>query len=866
MLSTYSSAQYQTIHLGLQQGMSNGKVNSFTQDRLGRVWMATEGGLHCWDGFRFRVYDTENSSLDSNELNVVFADSDFIYVGMRRDGLYRLDVSSGEWKKWTRNEGLLSNAVTALQSDGKGGLWISYYLRGVDHMDCNGAITHYGNENIQGLPDPNWCSVFDGNGKLYIGHVMNGLSVVNISDMSFVNYTDTLDSWLRSTEVGALCWASDGNLWVGTNKGVYIYNPQSGKCESFTPTESNVVELVRTRDGSMLVGEYGKGEYAIMEDRDGNVWKSDGQDGLNVMLHEHPLFTSVDTVFPTYSFQGAPPVRDCFQSGGIYYLATPDGLWTVDKAGTVKERKDINSQMDVIFSNAVRVDRQGKIWIGTFGSGIYVFSSDGKLVSHMYSDPSPDISMMEIDSKGRIWAATREGLARFDNTEKPQSSVVYGREDGFANPFILALCEDRNGRIWVSNNGGISCISPDSGQIFNFTFAEGIPYHAFLERKVMKLPDGRIAFGQEEEACVFNPADVDSKSVPARFFFSDFMLLRQISDNGKAKWESVATDRWHKLRFPHDENSFRIELGVVDISDAGATEFQYRLKGVDNQWYGVSPERVIELHSVSPGSYELQVRSRVYNSEWSEPEVFPFTVCQPWWWSVWMKLVYVLILALAACYAWRSYQQRIRTRRLLSERLATMYALSPQKPAVESAESDDVQSRQQTEPASDADAKDVKVGSELTLTLDSSVKTPDSEDSGADKSENVNQAQSGDEDQPESEEKNDVDKVKEMKLLDREFLNKIDRVILDNLTEKELDIQFLTEHMFTSHSTLYRKMKALTGMSINEYVRKHRLMRAMQLLGDGHMVNDVSDLCGFNSVNYFRRCFKTEYGMLPSEV
>ena len=45
-----SMAQQRTLHLGLEQGMTNGKVFDMSQDKLGRVWMATEGGLHCWDG------------------------------------------------------------------------------------------------------------------------------------------------------------------------------------------------------------------------------------------------------------------------------------------------------------------------------------------------------------------------------------------------------------------------------------------------------------------------------------------------------------------------------------------------------------------------------------------------------------------------------------------------------------------------------------------------------------------------------------------------------------------------------------------------------------------------------------------------
>lgn len=103
--------------------------------------------------------------------------------------------------------------------------------------------------------------------------------------------------------------------------------------------------------------------------------------------------------------------------------------------------------------------------------------------------------------------------------------------------------------------------------------------------------------------------------------------------------------------------------------------------------------------------------------------------------------------------------------------------------------------------------------------------------------------------------------------LDREFLDKLDGLIADNMSTETLDISFFTEHMFMSHSTLYRKVKALTGMNINEYVRKAKLNKAMALLkGGNHNVTEVASLTGFNNKGNFRESFKREYGITPSEI
>ncbi len=103
--------------------------------------------------------------------------------------------------------------------------------------------------------------------------------------------------------------------------------------------------------------------------------------------------------------------------------------------------------------------------------------------------------------------------------------------------------------------------------------------------------------------------------------------------------------------------------------------------------------------------------------------------------------------------------------------------------------------------------------------------------------------------------------------LDRQFLDKLDTLIADNMSTEDLDIAFFTERLFMSHSTLYRKVKALTGMNINEYVRKAKLQKALSMLQSGdYNVTEVASLTGFNNLGNFRNAFKREFGVTPSEM
>lgn len=103
--------------------------------------------------------------------------------------------------------------------------------------------------------------------------------------------------------------------------------------------------------------------------------------------------------------------------------------------------------------------------------------------------------------------------------------------------------------------------------------------------------------------------------------------------------------------------------------------------------------------------------------------------------------------------------------------------------------------------------------------------------------------------------------------LDCKFLEKLNGIINDNIMSQNIDMPFLTDHMAMSHSTFYRKVKALTGMTAKEYVRKLQLQHCYQLLESGeYNVNEAAMMTGFNHMAHFREVFKNEFGILPSEV
>lgn len=101
---------------------------------------------------------------------------------------------------------------------------------------------------------------------------------------------------------------------------------------------------------------------------------------------------------------------------------------------------------------------------------------------------------------------------------------------------------------------------------------------------------------------------------------------------------------------------------------------------------------------------------------------------------------------------------------------------------------------------------------------------------------------------------------------DERFLQKAIDVVEENISDPELDIENFASKVGVSRMQLYRKLNALTNMTVKEFIRHLRLKRATQLLVQQKMnISEVAYEVGFKDLSHFRKCFKREYGMSASE-
>lgn len=100
---------------------------------------------------------------------------------------------------------------------------------------------------------------------------------------------------------------------------------------------------------------------------------------------------------------------------------------------------------------------------------------------------------------------------------------------------------------------------------------------------------------------------------------------------------------------------------------------------------------------------------------------------------------------------------------------------------------------------------------------------------------------------------------------DLEFLKVLEEKIASQLSDENFSIDSLATDMNMSRSNFYRKLKSLTGMSPNDYLKTCRLNKAARLLKEGYRITEVFEETGFCSSSYFAKCFKAKFGVLPKD-
>ena len=469
LLSVVSLAQpYSVKQLGIEKGLSNNYVVSIAQDKQGFLWFATEEGLNKFDGTRFITYlkneDLTRQGITGNELNCLLDDpqDSILWIGTQRAGLNAYDYVNNTFLCYRHDdenpESLITDDVTKIVAATDGNLWITTYWRGVDYFDKKaGKFIHYNTQTVPGLASDNIWSVVDGgDGKLYMGHVHHGFSVLSLKDKKVKNFMYDPEDPVSLPGNGVTCIYKDlsGNIWLGTDRGLALFNPEAENFIHFHHSEDGVPHTVfdiRQFDGNKLWIAMEFGGIAILD--------------LTQRMFLYPdqvRFQYIKEGDDEYSLSNST-VRCLFQDsfknvwagmwgGGINFLSHESSYFNVYSYSPIQHS---GSSLNNKTASSVCVARDGKLWIGTDGGGINVFDK-GKRVA-VYKEETGDLTDNSIqaalcDSEGNLWFGSFMGGVDFYDVKKKSFHQIFPKDK--TGEDVRALYEDAE-YVWIGTSNGI---------------------------------------------------------------------------------------------------------------------------------------------------------------------------------------------------------------------------------------------------------------------------------------------------------------------------------------------------------------------------------------------------------------------------
>lgn len=519
--------------MGVEQGLSNNYVVDITQDRQGCVWIATESGLNKFDGRYFTVYNRNNSKISGNEHNALLSvpEDNTIWVGTQRDGISIFDVGNQTFETLDVYGGLITNDVTDLKMAADGGVWITHYHLGIDHYDRKTKkIECYSTSNVKGFMGRNWTSCDDGKGHLYVGHVSDGLSIIDLKTRTCENFRHSPDDSksIPSNTVHAIFIDSAERIWVGTENGLALFNPATKEFTTFRNQPDNpnslisnqVYDISQTRDGNIWIctnmggvsildlrqnsfirpeqvqfrnlvvtndihGLSSPNARCVFEDSFGNIWIGNYRGGVDVISHLQPLFKTLPYQMKRYGEYTNKQVWGInVDMDGRLWLGGENEVAIFDKGrmkDLLKPQAVKNTHVNVIYR-----DRSGDLWMGMYLDGVTVYRhKTGRMERMAEGYPNLDVRCFFEDMDGKMWIGTESGIYSYaDGRFCCEDSI----NNQLSDNMVHSILRDRQGKLWIGTFGkGVQILNRHNNLVYNLTTNNGMPSnavsHLFMDRE-----------------------------------------------------------------------------------------------------------------------------------------------------------------------------------------------------------------------------------------------------------------------------------------------------------------------------------------------------------------------------------------------
>lgn len=557
---------YYFKNLSVQNGLSQNTVNAILQDKQGFMWFGTKDGLNRYDGLSFRKFkhdDRTRRSIGNNFITALYEDAKGnIWVGTDV-GLYIYNPEKDSFRHFAElsaENTKIEHTVTAISGDNKGCVWVAVESQGLFCYDLEeGTLQNHTLKNFSFISTNVQSFVFDNSGTLWIGCYGDGLFyskdrlqtlhpyvspvddqktyendvVIGLVKGAYnclyigslkggvkeLNLTSNkLHDLLSKDESGesAFCRellvASDNELWIGAESGLYIYNLRMGKYvhlrssinDPYSLSDNAIYSLCKDREGGIWIGSYfggvnyyprfytyfekyypkgtdnglrGKRVREFCQDNQGILWIGTEDGGLNRF---NPKTKTFSFFTPSSAFTNVHGL--CLIGDHLWVGTFSKGVKVVDTrtGAIVKTYQKTDSPRSLIDNSVFSIccTTTGDIYLGTlFGLLRYNKQSDD-------FDRIPELNGRFVydikeDSGGNLWLATyANGAYCYNVSEKKWKNYLHDENNPKSLPYdkVLSIFEDSHRQIWLTTQGGGFCrFQPDTETFANYNLSAGLP-------------------------------------------------------------------------------------------------------------------------------------------------------------------------------------------------------------------------------------------------------------------------------------------------------------------------------------------------------------------------------------------------------
>lgn len=479
------ATDYPVKYLGIEQGLSNNAITCIYQDYRGFMWVATYDGLNRFDGYNFKVFRNtleDNNSLSNNNVTNVAGDGKHnIWVG-GLDGVNVLDPVTSRFTipryKSPYNGKLLTiqREIQTIKAIDQSCILIGSRRHGLFAFNSSTApgvqvLLH----TSSGTKDNYQVYAIEYDrkrNKVWVSIKQEGLFLYDVQKKRL--------ELVDNTQKMAYCLKTDpqGNLWIGNDNGLFLYDVSSHRIsENIMPGRNNVVSLCLDKQQVLWIGSDGAGvwrllpgatqplpfdavnsnvAYSIYEDVDGRKWIGTLRGGLNVVDSRALPFkkiscevagksNGIDNFILSFCEDNKKNVWIGTDGAGLRYWDRNRNIITAYRHDPAN-KSSISSNF---ITNLVK-DTQGDIWISAWFGGINRLRKNSNtferyvLFNTRTSTEEHNAWLVYEDAQKNIWAGTTNDGSLYKLNRAQNRFELF--DPGISN--LQSITEDKAGNLW----------------------------------------------------------------------------------------------------------------------------------------------------------------------------------------------------------------------------------------------------------------------------------------------------------------------------------------------------------------------------------------------------------------------------------